>query len=507
LSVSQRAFGGEIATPVLSRERVVAIALGLVALLLAFLIAHDVLFPPTSSTSSVRTATASLGSVRAAVSGTGTVVPAAQQNLSFGVGGTLNEIDVKVGDQVKQGQVLAKLDPTSFQSALDQATNSLSGAQATLNNTQNSNAITQARHTLSAAQQALSDTQASVNLTNQQDAQALSDAQSKFNSDGCLNSPPPSATVCATDQQAINQAQNKQATDQLAGQRSINQATASVTSAQDSLNSQLIQRPNNLASQQAAVANAQVAVQTAQKNLAASTLTAPSDGTVIGINGQVGESTSASTGITAQGPGTTAPLPSSSGSSSGSSAGGASGGSPFLVLGSASGMQVIAPFAEADAARLAANQTATVTFDAVPSLSVPAHVLAIASGATVISNVTNYYATLVIDRVDQRLKSGMTANASVVVQQANNVLTLPNTAITHLGNFAFVNLLGKDGKTQTRQQVQLGATGDQTSEIASGLNEGDKVVLPQLRAPTGTGGRGGFGGGGGGGGAVRIGGG
>ena len=500
MSVSQRAFGGEIATPFFSRERVVAIALGLLAVLLGVLIAHDVLFPPAASTTSLRTVTASLGSVRAAVSGTGTVAPAAQQNLSFGVAGTLAEIDVKVGDQVKQGQVLAKLDAASFQSALDQANNTLTQAQATLNNTESSNAITQARHSLQAAQQTLSDTQASVNLTNQQDAQVLSDAQAKPNSDGCLNSPPPA--VCTADQQAITQAQNKQATDQLAGQRSINQATAAVTAAQDSLNSQVTQRPNTIASQQAAVANAQLAVQTAQKNLTATTLTAPSDGTVISLNGQVGENTSAGTGVTAQAPGTTAPLPSSSGSTS-SSGGGGSATSSFMVLGSVSGMQVIAPFAEADAARLGANQTATVTFDAVPNLSVPAHVLAVASSATVISNVTNYYATLVIDRVDQRLKAGMTANASVVVQQASNVLMLPNSAITHLGNLAFVNLLGRDGKTQTRQQVQLGATGDQSSEIVSGLNEGDKVVLPQLKAPAGAGARG-LGGGGGG---VRIGGG
>jgi len=100
----------------------------------------------------------------------------------------------------------------------------------------------------------------------------------------------------------------------------------------------------------------------------------------------------------------------------------------------------------------------------------------------------------------------MTANASVVVQQASNVLMLPNSAITRLGSLSFVNVLGKDGKTQTRQQIQTGAVGDQGTEIVSGLSPGDKVVLPQLKAPTGTAGGRGLGGGGGGG-TVRIGGG
>ena len=534
MSVGQRAFRGDIAVPLWSRERLVAIALGLVALLLAFLIAHDVLFPASSSTSALRTVTAARGNVRSAVSGTGTVVPATQQNLSFGVAGTLTEIDVKVGDQVKQGQVLAKLDRTTFQTALDQANNNLTTAQATLNNTLNSNAVVQAQHSLANAQQSLSDTQAQVSLTNQQDANtlaadqaqlanvdqpALDQAQTNYNNAGCTTSPQPQTctqqiqqaltqaqNTVAQDKTKIAQDQNKIATDQLNGQKTINSATAAVTAAQDSLNSQTIQRPNTIASQQSAVANAQIAVQTAQKNLDQTTLTAPTDGTVLSINGQAGENASAGAGVTAQAPGTTAPLPSTSGSTSSSSGGGSAGASSFMVLGNVSGLQVIAPFAEADAARLAANQTATITFDAVANLSVPAHVLAIASGATVISNVTNYYATLVIDQLDSRLKPGMTANASVVVQQATNVLMLPNSAITRLGSVSFVNVLGKDGKTQTRQQIQTGATGDQSTEIVSGLSAGDRVVLPQLKAPTGAAGGRGFGGGGSGG-TVRIGGG
>ena len=140
LSVSQRALGG-VSAPLISRERVVAIALGLVALLLAFLIAHDVLFPAAPTAGLAQTRTVTRGTVRSAVSGTGTVVPASQQNLTFGVAGSLSEVDVKVGDPVKQGQVLAKLDQTTFQNALSQANNNLTTAQSTLNNTVNGNSI------------------------------------------------------------------------------------------------------------------------------------------------------------------------------------------------------------------------------------------------------------------------------------------------------------------------------------------------------------------------------
>jgi HlyD family secretion protein len=587
LSVSQRALRGDLGTGLFTRERIVVAALGLLALLLLFLIAHDVLFPPTPTAANQRSVPVSVGSVRSMVSGTGTVVPAAQQNVNFQQSGTLAEIDVKVGDHVTAGQTLAKLDATTQQQAVDQANNNLQTSQATLNSTLNGNAVTQAEHNVASAQQSLTDAQAQVNLTSQQDANAvatdqgnlnndqanlstasarasaaqakvdgdrpaLQSAQASYNSHGCgtpaaqADCPSLAAslqtaqTVMNTDSQALSSAQqaasqaqsavnsdqsklttdqNKQSADQVSSQKTIDSASAAVVTAQDNLNSQTIQRPNTITSQQAAVANAQLALQTAQRNLGQTTLTAPYDGTILSLNGQVGESVGAGSGATPQAPGTTAPQPSSSGSTSSGSSGGSSGGGSagggssggFIVLGNIAALQVVAPFAEADASRLAATQQATITFDAISNLTVPAHVLAIASNATVVSNVTDYYATLAIDRVDQRLKAGMTANANVVVQQVSGVLTLPNSAITRLGSSSYVTLLNKNGTT-VRQPVETGTVGDSTTEILSGLNQGDRVVLPQLRTGAGTGagaggggrGAGGFGGGGGG---VRVGGG
>jgi len=572
----------------------VALGLGLVAVLLAFLIGHDVLFPAAARSTAPRTATVTRATIRSAVSGTGTVQPATQQSVNFSTAGTVSEVDVKAGDQVKQGQVLARLDPTTLQQALDQASNSLQQAQATVNSTVNGNAVVQAEHSLANAQQSLSDVQAQVSLTNQQDANAvaadqanlasdqanlssanarlsaahaandslvataqaaLQASQFKYQADGCgdpTNVDPQHQALCQQDFVAIEQAQaaldqaqapisaaqaavgaaqaavnadaarltqdqGKQASDQVSGQRSLNQAQAQVTTAQDALNSQTIQRPNTIASQQASVANAQLAVQTAQRNLSAATLTAPFDGTVLSITGQVGGTVSGTGATSAATSGAASQSAGSGGGGSSSTASSASSSSSsgFVLLGNVSGMQVTVPFAEADAARLEPNQQATVTFDAVSGLSLPAHVMSVDAVATVISNVTNYYANLVLDRVDGRLKTGMTANSNVVVQQVTNVLTLPNSAITRIGGSAFVNLLGRDGRTETRQPIEIGAVSDSQTEVVSGLNLGDQVVLPQLRTTTtgqgagglGAGRTGGGAGGAGGGGGVRIGGG
>ena len=58
---------------------------------------------------------------------------AQEANLSFRVAGTLNEIPVKVGDEVKQGQLLAKLDPRDFEVALSNSRAQLNRVQAAVN--------------------------------------------------------------------------------------------------------------------------------------------------------------------------------------------------------------------------------------------------------------------------------------------------------------------------------------------------------------------------------------
>jgi HlyD family secretion protein len=577
LGVRQGLARDRLTRPAISRQHAIVGVLALLALILLGVIVSDVFFPRTSGGTAARTFAVQRGMVQAAVTGTGTIVPASQQNVGFRVAGQLSEVDVKVGDHVSAGQVLARIDPTTYQTALDQASASLQQAQATLSNTLNGNAVQSAQHSLASAQQLYNDTVNSVNLTNQQDANsvaadqqqlssdqsaapssgqlsadqsAVNVAQDQLNQDNaqfqrfqCFANPPPNPAACPTgtqlqrDQQALSQAQQKlnldnQATsrvtadqqklsqdqfkatsDQVNGQKQLDQGQSSITQAQDQLNSQTIQRPNTILQQEAQVASAQAQVQAAQNNLKGTTLAAPVDGTILSLSGAVGETVGAGGGLTALAPGSSAPQPASSGASSasgasGSSGSGASGGSSgFAVLGNISGLEVVAPFAEADAAKVSNTESGTVTFDALPGLSVPAHVLAVAASSTVVSNVTNYYVTLNLDQPDQRLKSGMTANANVVVSQASDVLMVPNSAITRLGGQAYVTVLSSDGKTQTRTPVETGTVGDSTTEISTGLSEGQKVVLPQLRLPStsGTGTGRGLGGGGGGGGAVRVG--
>src|SRR6266550_1803609 len=471
----------------LTGTRAWLVGLGLIGVILSGLIARDTVFAqPAAAT--IRTAAADRGSVTSIVSGTGSLLPVGRMNVNFKQTGVLTEVDVKVGDKVTTGQVLARIDSSAQQAALAQAQASLASAQANLQATQSpltAAQIAQLQHQVSNAQQNYNDTVASVNATNQADAATVASDQAKVNAD-C-----PNGLQCSQEQAQLANDQSKQHMDAISGQSRINSASQQITSSRDNLAVQTQVKPNALASSQAQLASAQAQVKSAQLALNQATLTAPTSGLVISINGVPGETAG---GGTAQSPGSLAPQPSS----------GASGGSSgFMVIDDTSSFVAVMPFAETDSARLAANQTVAFTFDAIPNLTISGHVLSISPSATVVSNVVDYYVSFILNRTDPRLREGMTANASVTVANADNAVRVPNAAVRTTGGTSMVTVLSKGQQVAT--EVITGVIGDTYTEIKAGLNQGDIVVLPTIRTSAGTttngnnlvrGGGGGLGGGG-----------
>jgi membrane fusion protein, macrolide-specific efflux system len=90
----------------------------------------------------------------------------------------------------------------------------------------------------------------------------------------------------------------------------------------------------------------------------------------------------------------------------------------------------------------------------------------------------------------------MTANVTVTVAQASNVLVVPNAAVQTVNGTPMVTVYA--GGQQVSTEVEPGLAGDTTTEIKAGLKEGDRVVLPTLRlsgTPRSGSGRSGAGGG------------
>ncbi|WP_432833742.1 efflux RND transporter periplasmic adaptor subunit [Dactylosporangium sp. CA-092794] len=122
-----------------------------------------------TTTTRSRVVAATQGTVSQTVSASGSVASAATANANFATSGTVTEVDVKVGDVVTKGQVLAKVDPTAAQAALNTAQANLTAAKAALTRDENNSAddatIASAEAQVATAQSNVTSAQATVNGT------------------------------------------------------------------------------------------------------------------------------------------------------------------------------------------------------------------------------------------------------------------------------------------------------------------------------------------------------
>jgi multidrug efflux pump subunit AcrA (membrane-fusion protein) len=81
----------------------------------------------------------------------------------------------------------------------------------------------------------------------------------------------------------------------------------------------------------------------------------------------------------------------------------------------------------------------------------------------------------------RRVLPGMTATAEIVHDEHENVLVVPNRAITRQGRERFVQVVGTDGAVESRK-VELGLADDRVTEVTSGVAEGEELVLPVTTA-------------------------
>ena len=181
---------------------------------------------------------------------------------------------------------------------------------------------------------------------------------------------------------------------------------------------------------------------------------------------------------------------------------------------------------ERDVESISVGDPATVSFDALQGLNFPAKITQIAPVATVSQGVVNYQVTAELTSTQPvsptrstrsasqygnrttsgnsgtprarpsgrtpgaasartpstnptmqsiTLKDGLSATVTIPVQEKDNVLMIPSRAISHQGRTATVQLI--KGTTTETQTVQTGITDGTNTEITSGLNEGDQVLI------------------------------
>jgi HlyD family secretion protein len=158
---------------------------------------------------------------------------------------------------------------------------------------------------------------------------------------------------------------------------------------------------------------------------------------------------------------------------------------------------------EVDAAQVESGATVELTFDALEDITVSGEVETVESIGEVDSGVVSYDVKIKLNEQPEKLKIGMSVNAEIVIDSVTDVLTVSNTALQSTPDGSAMVLvatpangesfddLGQEARgdmkiidqeevTVKPTQVETGITDDATTEITSGLEEGQIIVVQEL---------------------------
>lgn len=363
----------------------------------------------------------SKGSLISVVGATGSVRANQSAVLSWQTSGIVENVNVKVGDSAKSGQVLASLAETSLPQNVIMAKADLVAAQKALDDLEKSE---------------LAKANAQLNLYN-----AQKDYRDKLASRKALDSDLNYVMLRKAygSIYVAKQVKGKATEDQIA-QADAKLAVAKAT--MDDAQREWDRLKNGPDPDDITAAKAKIAAIQATLNTAS--IIAPFSGTVTLAPVKVGDQINA---------GTTA-----------------------FRIDDLSHLLVDVQVSEVDINRIQVGQPVTMTFDAILNTEYQGKVTEVAKVGESSSGVVNFTVTVEISNPDEKVLPQMTAAVNIISTKLDNVLLIPNRAVRVKDNDRVVYVL-KNG-VPTPVKVTLGATSDTTSELTAGdLKEGDLIIL------------------------------
>ena len=317
-----------------------------------------------------------LGTIQNTVSATGTVEAVVTVQVGSQVSGQIETLYADFNTIVSAGQLLAKLDPRTFESALENSRASLVSARARVKTSQadltNSHAsLESARANLRASQVEAEKAQILFRRSEEMKAEDL---------------------ISQTDYD------NARATAEAAVARA-DQAEAAIKQSE----AQIISREAGLEQSRAQVIQSEADVNRAEINLEYTNIYSPVDGVVISREVDVGQTVAASM---------SAPT-------------------LFMIANDLALMRVNASIDEADIGKLSQSNQVGFTVDAYPGERFRGFIEEIRLNPRTSQNVVTYSVIIGVNNQDLKLKPGMTANITVTVDRKDNVLSIPNAALRY----------------------------------------------------------------------------
>jgi HlyD family secretion protein len=370
------------------------------------------------------------GALAQTVTASGTLNPQNTINVGTQVSGTISEIDADFNSKVKKGQVLAKLDPTTFQASLDsaQATLAQSEAQAAATGATASGGPSSVVEAQAQAQAAAASAQAAKMTADASQAGVATAQTSVTKNESALQLAQQTVT---RDQQLLAQgyiAQSQMDTDrsnlvgaqstlassraavaQAQAQAAASNAQIATANAQEQAQSAQTGVSSATAANQNATHDASVAaigiqqanVKTAQANLAHTIVTSPVDGTVIARDVSIGQTVASSL----QTP------------------------TLFAIAQDLTKMELDLAVGEPDIGHVAAGDPVSFSVLAYPNRNFSGTVEQVRKNPTTVSNVVTYTTVVIVSNKDNALLPGMTANATIQVAHVGGASIVPLAAL------------------------------------------------------------------------------
>ena len=235
----------------------------------------------------------------------------------------------------------------------------------------------------------------------------------------------------------------------------------------------------------------QGALDKAKADLDHCTITSPIDGVVISRNVDVGQTVAASL---------QAPV-------------------IFAIANDLSKMQIDSNVAEADIGAVNVDQDVDFTVDAFPTRTFHGKVVQVRNAPITVQNVVTYDTVIGVSNPDLKLKPGMTANVSIIIEHKDNVVQIKNAALRYRPPDAPISEQPKASSAKAKApgstsspsgqrptaarerkpertvyvlsygrpkavQIKTGISDGIATEVTEGLKEGDRVVTAELSSPS-----------------------
>ena len=436
------------------------------------------------------------GDLSITIDASGKIMPATSMDLYPSAQGQITAVLVQAGDTVRAGQVLVRLDSTDAQASLRAAEDNLAIAEDRLRAAKQdlAQAPISAQKDLDGRRAALASAKSRLDqlLAGPTDSEAeqanISLSQAQLSYDAAKDEYDRTLRLYeakAATKQALDSAYNKLQTAQVgldsaksklkqlyipsnaedvsAARASLAQAQADVAIAEENL-----RNANNndaVTSAQAGVRVVQNNLNQARKNASGMAVTAPFAGLITAVNANLGAYAGTQ--------------------------------SPLVSVATPSTLTAQVQVDENDVGRVQVGQEAIVAISALDSEEFKGRVALVGGMGSDQNGVTYYQVEIDIMDASGRIKPGMSADASVIIANQQNVLSIPNGAFeTRLGHTVARMYVSKDEVSY--RKVTIGLQTDTHTEITSGLSARDRVAVLAAATASSSGsngtnqGRGGF---------------